>query len=107
MMKSNDTVIEMAGEMGDSLPKVGEQITVESYIEAVILQMNVNEDSDVGIQIRAFFGDWKTVNKDVAKQFVISFMSRITTSSNVEKRMELTNRHIKGITVQALLKCEL
>lgn len=57
------------------------------------------------IQIRAFFGDWKTVDKAKAKHFVIGIMSGMLAVSTPEKRAAIVEeRHLHGITVKELME---
>ena len=39
------------------------------------------------IKIKAFFGDWKEVDKEQAKRFVKHFMAGIVTTSDINKKI--------------------
>ena len=47
--------------------------------------------------------DWREVTKEQAKRF-ISFMIAGTMTGDEQHRIELAQRHLKGITVEELLK---
>ena len=56
------------------------------------------------IKIKAFFGNWKEVDKEQAKKFITHFMSSITTTSDINKKIALVEgKHLQGITVKELL----
>ena len=56
------------------------------------------------IKIRAFFGDWKEVDKEQAKNFVKHFMTGIVTASDINKKIALVEgKYLQGITVKELL----
>jgi len=56
------------------------------------------------IKIRAFFGDWKEVDKKQAKSFVKHFMAGIVTTSDINKKIEMVEgKHLQGITIKELL----
>ena len=56
------------------------------------------------IKIRAFFGDWKEVDKEQAKNFVKHFMAGIVTTSDIKKKNEMVEgKHLQGITIRELL----
>lgn len=59
--------------------------------------------SDNMIQIRGIMSDWREVTKEQAKRF-ISFMIAGTMTGDEQKRIEMAQRHLKGITVEELLK---
>jgi len=40
------------------------------------------------IKIKAFFGDWKEVDKEQAKNFVKHFMAGIVTTSDINKKLK-------------------
>jgi len=40
------------------------------------------------IKIKAFFGDWKEVDKEQAKNFVKHFMASIVTTSDINKKLK-------------------
>jgi len=57
------------------------------------------------IKIRAFFGDWKEVDKEHAKRFIKHFMTGIVTTSDTDKKIKMIEgKHLQGITVRELLK---
>ena len=41
------------------------------------------------IKIKVFFGNWKEVDKEQAKKFITHFMSGITTTSDINKKIAL------------------
>lgn len=41
------------------------------------------------IKIKAFFGNWKEVDKEQAKKFITHFMSGITTTSDINKKIAM------------------
>ncbi len=56
------------------------------------------------IKIKAWFGDWKEVDKEQAKRFVKHFMAGIVTTSDINKKIEMVEgKHLQGITVRELL----
>lgn len=56
------------------------------------------------IQVRAYFG-WHDVNKEQAKKFIEDFINNMPNVSTYLEKVEIVNRdHLKGITVQELLK---
>ena len=56
------------------------------------------------IKIKAWFGDWKEVDKEQAKRFVKHFMAGIVTTSDINKKIALVEgKHLQGITVKELL----
>ncbi len=57
------------------------------------------------IKIRAFFGDWKEVDKEQSKRFVKHLMAGIVTTSDINKKIEMVEgKHLQGITVRELLQ---
>ena len=57
------------------------------------------------IKIRAFFGNWKEVDKEQAKRFIKHFMAGIVTTSDINKKIEMVeSKHLQGITVRELLQ---
>ena len=56
------------------------------------------------IKIRAFFGDWKEVDKERAKRFIKHFMAGIVSTSDIDKKIAMVEgKHLQGITVRELL----
>ena len=56
------------------------------------------------IKIKAFFGNWKEVDKEQAKNFVKLFMASIVTTSDINKKIAMVEgKHLQGITVRELL----
>jgi len=56
------------------------------------------------IKIKAWFGDWKEVDKEQAKSFVKHFMAGIVTTSDIDKKIAMIEgKHLQGITVRELL----
>lgn len=56
------------------------------------------------IEIRAWFGEWKEVDRSTAFRFVYHMMEGITTTSVPSKKAALIDgKHLRGITVQELL----
>lgn len=57
------------------------------------------------IKIKAWFGDWVEVDREQAKKFITHFMSGITTTSDISKKIEMVEgKHLQGITVRELLQ---
>jgi len=57
------------------------------------------------IKIKAWFGDWKEVDKEQAKRFVKHLMTGIVTTSDINKKIEMIEgKHLQGITVRELLQ---
>lgn len=57
------------------------------------------------IEIKGHFGDWKEVEIGEAFSFVMQLMHGITTTSDPIKKAELVDgKHLRGITVDELLK---
>ncbi len=57
------------------------------------------------VKIKAFFGDWKEVDKEQAKNFVKHFMAGIVITSDINKKIEMVeSKHLQGITVRELLQ---
>jgi hypothetical protein len=56
------------------------------------------------IKIKAWFGDWKEVDKEQAKKFVKHFIAGIVTTSDMNKKIEIVEGHLQGITVKEVLK---
>lgn len=56
------------------------------------------------IKIKAWFGDWKEVDKEQAKRFVKYLMEGIVIS-DINKKIEIIEgKHLQGITVRELLQ---
>jgi len=56
------------------------------------------------IKIKAFFGNWKEVDKEQAKRFVKHLMAGIVTTSDIDEKIEIIEgKHLQGITVRELL----
>lgn len=56
------------------------------------------------IKIKAWFSDWREVDKEKAKRFISYFMNSITTTSDINKKIALVEgKHLQGITVKELL----
>ena len=57
------------------------------------------------IKIKAWYGDWKEVDKESAKRFIKHFIEGIVTTSDANKKIEMVEgKHLQGITVRELLK---
>ena len=56
------------------------------------------------IQIRAYYGDWKTVEEEHAKNFVIWNLTNMPAISSLKERIKRVNeKHLRGIKVEELL----
>jgi len=77
--------------------------TVAAWFAKGYIELEKAEQT-TDIQIRAFYGEWQTVSKEKAKEFITNFMSRITTTSDFEKQCNLVDgRHLRGIATAELL----
>lgn len=56
------------------------------------------------IYIKAWFGDWKEVDAKKAKTFITGLMEGMMCSD--ETKLKIIEKHLKGITVEELLKGE-
>ena len=56
------------------------------------------------IQIKAYFGDWKTVSKEQAKDFVKTMMKGMQAVPEAKKPAIIEEKHLRGISVKELLK---
>ena len=56
------------------------------------------------IQIKSHFGDWKTVSKEQAKDFVKTMMKGMNAVPEAKKAEIIEEKHLRGITVKELLK---
>lgn len=56
------------------------------------------------IQIKAWYGDWRAVDRGKARAFIRHMMAGIiTTSDPIKKAALLDGNHLRGITVAELL----
>ena len=53
------------------------------------------------IEIKGFFGDYKEVTKEKAKEYILNFRKRINNMNEQEKNIFL-EKFIKGITIEEL-----
>ena len=57
------------------------------------------------IEIRAYYGDWKEVDIETAKNFVKTMLPGIVTTSTFEGKAALIDsRHLRGITTAELME---
>jgi hypothetical protein len=57
------------------------------------------------IKIKTYFGEWKTVQKDQAVNFISHMLEGITKTSDRNEKIKLIEgKHLQGITVNELLK---
>lgn len=54
------------------------------------------------IQIRAFYGAWKTVTKEQAREFITVLMDGMMCPK--KQKIEIAQQHVKGIAVSELLE---
>lgn len=56
------------------------------------------------IQIKAFFGDWKSADKDHAKRFVKHMIQGMVAVSDYSERARIIEqKHLRGIAVAELM----
>lgn len=71
----------------------------------VIIFENLKKDAVMdSIQIKSHFGDWKTVSKEQAKDFVKTIMKGMNAVPEAKKAEIIEEKHLHGITVKELLK---
>ena len=56
------------------------------------------------IQIKAYFGNWREVDRETARNFVLNLMERMP--SRLGKIDLINQKHVRGITAQELLTQE-
>ncbi len=57
------------------------------------------------IRVRGFFSNWKEVDREQAKRFVIHHLNGIITTGDPEKKAAMIEgKYLQGITVKELLQ---
>ena len=57
----------------------------------------------MSIKIKAFYGQWKEVNKEKAIEFIKTLKNGMNVGQEKQNKI-INEKHLKGITVEELLK---
>lgn len=63
---------------------------------------NFVKDDRRMVQIRAWYGNWKEVTEEKARDFISCLMYGMTCPD--EQKIEIVQKHLKGISIGELLK---